>query len=112
MIYFPRIFEQFLDFTSILPTSKFSSIYTDDRTPIFIIPPIIRVNTIETLLQWVSSLNTPIIVGFPMKRTRLRTILKADRILSLSAKSDKLPSALETKNSWFPFLFQFTNPST
>ena len=91
-----------------MPTKHFSSIYSHDDTPMLILPEDIRVETIITIIEWVRTLQTSILLGYPMKRTKLKSLILAKSTLDFSAKAEQLPKELRPTSSWCPYSFNLT----
>ena len=83
-----------------MPIEKFQITFTESETPTMLLPPDTGLSTISTVIEWLSKLPFQIIMGFPLKRKKLKKHLIAKSVLQYSATSPDLPEIFRPTTSW------------
>ena len=87
-----------------MPIKQFQIKFKNSETPTILLPPDTGLKTIITVIEWLSKLSFPIIMGFPMKRKKLKKHVIARNYLTYSANDHNLPTSFQTLTSWAPYI--------
>ena len=92
-----------------MPIDQFTFTEARGRLPTIMLPPDIQHTTIITILTWLGRIHTPILVGFPLKRKKLKSFLLADSVIAFPHNSSNLPQAFRPLRCWASYIVGLTH---